>query len=147
MKNLLLILLATLFVACNEGTRYDEPDMPVTLVETTVDVLPDNEYWKPRCGWGDYKFTILKNQTLDKIDVDGANYTTLPPSVVSDKEVFVDEIRIYFSSDYSADQNKYIGRDKAIEWGINSKGLLYVETYSSGTFDILIIWIEADKVK
>lgn len=147
MKNLLLILLATLFVACNEGTRYDEPEAPVTLVETTVDVMPDNEYWRPRCGWGDYKFTIVKNQTLDKINADGANYTTLLPSAISDKEIFVDEIRIYLSSDYSAEQNKYIGKNKGLAWGIDSKGLLFVETYCSGTFDILIIWIEADKVK
>lgn len=42
MKNLLLILLATLFVACNEGTRYDEPDMPVTTNNTPTNVILSN---------------------------------------------------------------------------------------------------------
>lgn len=42
MKNLLLILLAALFVACNEGTRYDEPDMPVTTNNTPTNVILSN---------------------------------------------------------------------------------------------------------
>lgn len=55
MKNLLLILLATLFVACNEGTRYDEPDVPkskashgMTGVENVQWELSDR--WQPISG-------------------------------------------------------------------------------------------------
>lgn len=55
MKNLLLILLATLFVACNEGTRYDEPEVPTTWESTGFIDIKDvkwelSERWKPTKG-------------------------------------------------------------------------------------------------
>jgi hypothetical protein len=146
MKNLLLILLATLFVACNEGTRYDEPDAPVTLVETTVDVIPDNEHWKPRCEYSDSKFTIVKNQTLEGYAYNENFIALLPLSAISNEKIFVDEVRIYLSSDYSADQNKYIGTKKDIaDVMIDDKGILYLNPQCSGTYDILIIWEVLDK--
>lgn len=50
MKNLLLILLATLFVACNEGTRYDEPEVPKTrIVETFARI--ENVQWELSDRW------------------------------------------------------------------------------------------------
>lgn len=152
MKNLLLILLATLFVACNEGTRYDEPDMPV--VETTVDVLPSSEFWKRVCEYKNYKFTkftILKNQSFE-LAVSGGNChlphkencITLPLSAISNKDIFVIGVEIFYSASYSADQNKYI-EDNAGTEAMVDNGILYLRPYCSGTFDIVIIWKEADK--
>lgn len=41
-KTIILILLSTLFVSCNEGTRYDEPDVPITTNGTSIGNTPDN---------------------------------------------------------------------------------------------------------
>ncbi len=41
-KTIILILLSTLFISCNEGTRYDEPDAPITTNNTSIGNTPDN---------------------------------------------------------------------------------------------------------
>ena len=142
-KTIILILLSTLFISCNEGTRYDEPDAPITLVETTVDVLPDSEFWKDFFIYDKTKptFTILKNQTLEaNYDED---YITLPLSAISNEEIFIFGVRIFRSASYSADQNKYIEDNMGREV-ILDNGILYLRPspYYSGTFDIVIIWRE-----
>lgn len=41
-KTIILILLSTLFISCNEGTRYDEPDAPITTNNTSIGNTSDN---------------------------------------------------------------------------------------------------------
>lgn len=72
MKNLLLILLATLFVACNEGTRYDEPTFSNnTHVKTT---------YKYR---GEIKIKDVKWELTERYQPIGGRLYTLQPTYIS----------------------------------------------------------------